>query len=203
LWRRLAPRIIRLLVSPETGTDPGLLLRGLGPSGAGFTDWPASQRSAIRNVLGAALGVALTDGRPPGEVLDLLGAVSHVGQDVTPWTAGIDTLTGPRADAGLVRLAYHWAVDLLCGYEPHWWWYPDKPIALGNTWLRSPRVNDRIRRFMAVHPRCKTAADALAAIDALSHDNVWPWSHPTYGYDHATTSVLRHLVHLIPSMPSP
>jgi hypothetical protein len=203
LWRRLAPRIIRLLVSPEPGTDPGLLLRGLGPARAGFSDWPASQRSAMINVLGAALDVALTDGRTPHDVLDLLGAASQVDEDVTPWTARIDTLTGPRADAGLVRLASYWALHLIHGYKPHWWWYPDEPIAIGTRWLSSPRVRERVGRFAAAYPLCRTAADAEAAIDALGHPGVWPWPYPTNGYDRTPNSRLGQFVHLIPGMEPP
>jgi hypothetical protein len=203
LWRRLAPRIIRLLVVQQPGVDAGLLLRGLGPYGAGFTDWPAQQKSAILDVLGAVLDVALIDGRPPEAVLDRLGAVSHIGHDVTPWTRRLDTLTGPHAEAGLVRLACRWAVDLLWDDEPSWWWYPDDPAAIGVAWLSSRPVRGRITGFAAVHPGCKTATDALAAIERLADAAVSPWSYPTYGYDRARNSGLRHLLHLIPGMPWP
>jgi hypothetical protein len=198
LWRRLAPRIIRLLVSREPGIDPGLLLRGLGPFGAGFTDWPPAQRSAILDVLGSAVDLAMIDGRPPNEVVDLLGAVSQIGHDVAPWTHRLDTLTGPYADAGVTRLVTHWAINLLWGEEPSWWWYPDDPILLATTWLCSEQVYARIGKFAAVHPRCKTANDAMAAIVALRHGGHSPWFYPTYGHDRARDSSLRDLVRLNP-----
>ena len=200
LWRHFAPRIIRLLVS-EPGIDPGRLLRGLGPYGAGFHDWPAPQRSAILDTLSAALDFALVDGRPPYDVVDLLGAVSHIDHDPTPWTDRLESLTGPNADAGMVRLACYWAIELLWGDAPHWWWHPDDPLALGTRWLLSPPVHDRIQRFAELHPRCKTAKDALLAIDTLERDDFSPWLCRGYGYDRAGNSDLGHLVYRITSRP--
>jgi hypothetical protein len=202
LWRRLAPRVIRLLVARQPGIDPGLLLRGLGPYGAGLTDWPAAQRSAMLDVLGAALDLALVDGRPPTEVVELLGGISHVDHELSPWTGRLDTLTGQFAEAGMARLACNWAIDLLCGNEPFWWWYPDDPIALGTAWLCSARVYDRIERFAVAAPRCKTAHDALVAIVALQRGDTSPWWYPTARANRARDSSLRGFVHLIPGMPS-
>lgn len=193
LWRRLAPSIIRRLLSADPAADGGRLLRGLGVKAAGFADWPARQRSAIRTVLQAALDVALIDGRPPDQVLGLLGAVAHVDHDVTPWTDGVDTLIGPYADAGFVRLTNHWAFERYWGHDPHWSWYSDDPTALGHTWLRSASVQDRIGRFAAAHPLCKTAADALAVIDAMNRGVDLPRTHPLVTDDQARDSALSHL----------
>lgn len=201
LWRRFAPRIIRLVVVNEPGIDMGRLLRGLGPYGARFGDWSAAQRSAILDVLGTALDFALVGGRPPAEVVDLLGAVSHVDHDPTPWTDRLDSLTGPYADAGLARVALYWAIELLWDELPQWWWHPDDPIALGTRWLCSARVRDRLQRFADLHPRCKTAKDALLAIDALKRGDLPPWWYPTYGYDPARDNSLHRLMHPAPVMP--
>lgn len=201
LWRRLAPRIIRLLVVNEPGIDVGRLLRGLGPYGAGFHGWPAPQRSAILDVLGAALDFALVDGRPPADVVDLLGAVSHLDHDPAPWTDRLDSLTGNNADAGLIRVACYWTVELLWEDAPHWWWHPDDPIALGTRWLCSTRVHDRIQRFAQLHPQCKTAKDALLAIDALQRGDFSPWLCRGYGYDRAGDNALGHLAYRITPKP--
>jgi hypothetical protein len=201
LWRRLAPRIIRLLVSNEPGIDVGRLLRGLGPHGAGFHGWPAQQRSAILDALGAALDSALIDGRPPADVVDLLGAVSHVDHDSTPWTDRLDSLTGPYADAGLVRAVCYWAIELLWEDAPHWWWNPDDPIALGTRWLCSAPVRDRIQQFAELHPLCKTAKDALLAIDTLQRGDYSPWLCRGYGYHRAHDNGRDHLVHRITPRP--
>jgi hypothetical protein len=199
LWRRFAPRIIRLLAAPSA-REVGLLVRGMGSDMAGFGDWPAAQRSVILGAFGAALDVALVDGRPPWEVVDLVGAVSHVDRDIAPWTARLETLSGPSADAGFVRLVCDWALDLIWEHDPYWWWYPEDPIALGTAWVCSAPVSDRIGRFADLHPHCKNARDALTAIAALRVGDEYPWPYPPRGRERARRSGLRDFVKLIPGM---
>jgi hypothetical protein len=129
----------------------------------------------------------------------LLGAVSHVDHDLTPWTDRLDSLTGPYADAGLVRMACYWAIELLWEDEPNWWWYPDDSIASGTRWLCSTRVHDRLQRFAELHPQCRTAKDALLALDALQRSDFSPWLCRSYGYDRAGDGDgdLGHSVHRI------
>jgi hypothetical protein len=194
LWRRLAPRIVRLVPVHDGTVDVGLLLRGLGPLGCGLDQWPAGQRAALLEALGCAVDVALVDGRPADDVVELLGAVSHVDHDLAPWTRRLDTLQGPRADAGLVRLAAHWAVNVLWGEYLSWWWYPDDQLALASRWLCSAAVYDRLTRFAAAHPRCKNARDALTAIDKLRIDGIPPWLYPAAGIEAARASG----IHLLP-----
>lgn len=179
-WRRLAARIFRLLESVEVTVDPGLLLRGLGYSCNDIGTWPEREREAALRVLGAALDLWLVDGRDPDAVVELLGALAHVYDDIGPWFARIDAAaaSGEAAEAGLVRLAASWAVDVSWGVEPVWWWYPGDPLGLARDWLCSDSVQARLIAFLERNPACKNAADALAATRALAAGEHSPWLYP-------------------------
>jgi hypothetical protein len=180
------------VINNPTGGDLGLLMRGLGWPHARFAEWPREQQATVRATLEAALAVALTDGRAPRDVVELLGAVASLDHDVVPWLHRIDELTGPAADAGLVRLAGYWAVDLTWGEEPNWWWFPDDPNGPVRDWFRSPAVRDRVQAFADRNPRCKNAADALIAIDSFGGDE-GVWFYPGYGYDKMAFANMREL----------
>jgi hypothetical protein len=175
-WRRLAGRILRLLDAADQGIDVGLLLRGLGYSCNNLEHWPEPEREAVLEVLRTTLDLWLVDGRRPDAVIELLGALAHVHNDLAPWFARIDTATDPAIQAGLVRLAADWAPDLLWGHEPCWWWYPDDPAELA--WLCSQAVQSRLAAFAARNPTCKNAADALAATRSLATDRHGLWLYP-------------------------
>ncbi|MGW5174347.1 hypothetical protein ACWERY_08225, partial [Streptomyces sp. NPDC004082] len=92
-----------------------------------------------------------------------------------PWLAHISGLSGPGTDAGLVRLAFDWATDLLWDEFRFSWWYDGDPRTIA-TWL--PAQRPRVAAFAAAHPGCKTAKDTLAALDALTADDHSPWLYP-------------------------
>lgn len=178
-WQRLTGRILALLDSRDEGQEIGLLMRGWSEPCIRLGQWPAEERAAVLEVLGTTLDLWLTDGRPAEDVVTLLGALAHVYDDIAPWFARIDSSTGPVMDAGLVRLTAFWAIEVSWGEEPiFWWWYPPDPLALARAWLCSPAVQQRLTSFAARNPRCKNAADALAATRALAAGEDSPWLYP-------------------------
>lgn len=176
LWQSLAPRIIRHVIA---NGSVSLELRGFGDPLGRFETWPEHQRTAVVDALKAALSVALI--RQSGyKIMELVGGFSHVGQDMAPWFEHLNALPSPSHDAGIVRLACHWAVDVTWGDEPDLWWWPEDPLGPVRDWLRSPALHTRLRRFAEANPRCKTVSDALIGIDAVRRDES-VWLYPTYG----------------------
>jgi hypothetical protein len=137
LWRGLAPRILSVL---EASPDP-IMLRGL--IGARFTTWPAKEQAAVRDALREMLARAVTGGRPPRVVADLVCAAAHADCDPTPWLRYLDTL-GEQADGGVATLARHWAEY---GSDPTLWWFPDDPGAPIRDWLHSGALEERLSRM--------------------------------------------------------
>ncbi|MCF6525127.1 hypothetical protein HOY81_18860 [Streptomyces sp. JJ36] len=178
LWRRLMPRALRHW-GPDGpgGADPSDELGRLAHRGAGLADWPAPERAAVEDAFRALLALALTDGRPPGEITDLVEGVAHATGGLERWLEHLAGLPGPQADAGIVRLALGWATELLWE-ELEFWWWPDGDPGVIAAWL--PTQRGRIAAFAARHPRCRTAADALHALDALHAGAESPWLYP-YG----------------------
>lgn len=191
LWRRLAPRIVPQLL--EQHTEPGMLLRGLFAPHTAFGAWPAAERAALMAAFTAALTLALTDGREPESIMDLLDGLTQASGDVLVWLAHIDAMAGPLADAGVVRLVYGWALDLLWGDVVSWWSHGDHTPTV-TAWLCSRAVRDRLTRFAGTHPRCKNAAAALIAVDHLATGRRSPWYYPGYVYQCVQDSSLRGLV---------
>ncbi|WP_217128680.1 hypothetical protein [Streptomyces sp. AC558_RSS880] len=183
LWRRLMPRALRHWgPGGEEGTDPDLEIGHLAGYGAALTDWPAPERAAVERAFRALLAVALTDGRPAADVTELVEGIAHATGDLRPWLdhlAALATLLGPVAEAGLVRLAFAWATDLLWEDFDFTWWYDGDPGLIA-AWL--PTQRPRVAAFATRHPRCKTAADTLIAIDHLAAGAHSPWWYP-YGTD--------------------
>ena len=177
-WRRLAARILRLIDAEELANDVGQLLRGLGYECNRIDTWPVSEREAILDVLYATLDLWLVDGRAADDVIELLGALAHVYDDITPWFAYIDASSASPIEAGLVRLAVAWSVELLWGEEPSWWWYPPDPIGVARDWLCSPAVQSRLASFADRNPRCKNASDALITTQSLAGDGHGLWLYP-------------------------
>ncbi|WP_309060756.1 hypothetical protein [Streptomyces sp.] len=177
LWRRLMPRALRSWGPDGHGTEPSLELGHLGAHGAGLTGWPAPERAAVERAFRALLAVALVDGRPAGDVTDLVEGIAHATGGLRPWLDHLAALPGPAADAGLVRLAFSWATDLLWEDFRFSWWYDGDPRVLA-AWL--PALRPRVAGFAARHPRCKTASDTLIAIDRLDAGDHSPWTYP-YG----------------------
>lgn len=178
-WRRLAGRILRLLDTKDQGVGIGLLLRGLGYPCNNLDEWPQLEREAVLEVLRTTLDLWLVDGREPDAVIDLLGALAHIHNDIAPWFTRIETAIDPAIEAGLVRLAASWGADLLWGEDPYsWWWFPPDPAGLARQWLCSPAVQSRLTSFAARNPKCKNAADALAATQSLATDGHGLWLYP-------------------------
>jgi hypothetical protein len=153
VWRGLAPRILGMLAAEPDER----LLHGL--PAAGFSTWPEEQQAAVRDALRAMVARAVTGGDDPYRVERLVCAAAHVDQDLAPWLGYLDTLTGADADAGIARLAQHWAEDLARGGEPMLWWHPDDPAAPVRDWLYSDALADRLSKM--------DDQDALIAIALL------------------------------------
>ncbi|OEV02053.1 hypothetical protein AN217_01925 [Streptomyces qinglanensis] len=177
LWRRLMPRALRYWGPDGHGADPSEELGHLGRLGAGFADWPAPERAAAEQAFRALLAIALVDGRPPSDLTQLVEGIAHATEGVEPWLAHLAGLSGPAADAGLVRLALDWATELLWEEFEFTWWHEGDPQVVA-AWL--PTQRPRIAAFARRHPRCKTAADALIAVDRLRAGGHSPWLYP-YG----------------------
>ncbi|MGJ3560104.1 hypothetical protein ACR6C2_21895 [Streptomyces sp. INA 01156] len=141
-----------------------------------LTDWPAPERVAVEQAFRALLAVALVDGRPAGDITDLVEGIAHATGDLRPWLDHLAALPVPRRTPA-------WSVSSSTG-RPTFsgdfrfqWWYDGDPRVVA-TWLptRRPRIAD----FAARHPRCKTASDTLVAIDHLDAGDHSPWMYP-YG----------------------
>ena len=184
LWFRSAPQVVREILGDRGRGLVDRELASLGRDYANLPAWPERQRTALENALGAVLEVAVTYGDPAHEVTTLLGGLACAHDDLGPWLARLDALRGPQADAGVVRLALEWTTELLWG-EDKWFtsWWPEDPSAVVRAWVCSTAVRDRVRRFAADHPGCKTASDTLLAYAALDRGDRSPWYYPATGYD--------------------
>ncbi|MFF7881818.1 hypothetical protein ACH40F_16170 [Streptomyces sp. NPDC020794] len=177
LWRRLMPRALRCWGPEGHGTDPSAEIGHLGRDGAGFVDWPAPERAVVEEAFRALLAMALVDGRSPSDISDLLVGIAQATGELEPWLEHMAGLSGSEADAGLVRLGLDWATELLWEEFRFTWWYDGDPQVIA-AWL--PTQRGRIAAFATRHPRCKTAADALIALDRLEAGDHSPWLYP-YG----------------------
>ncbi|MFI0813190.1 hypothetical protein [Streptomyces echinatus] len=177
LWRRLMPRALRYWGPDGDSTDASAEIGHLGQHGAKFADWPAPERAVVEKAFRVLLTIALTDGLPSMAITGLLEGIAHATGDMEPWLEHIAGLAGPEADAGLVRLALDWATDLLREDFRFTWWYDGDPQVIA-AWLPTQRA--RIATFATRHPRCKTAADALIAVDRLRDGDHSPWLY-SYG----------------------
>ena len=182
LWSRSAPQVVREILGDRGRGLVDRELASLGRNQANLPAWPERQRTALDNALGAVLEVAVTYGDPAHEVTTLLGGLACAHDDLGPWLARLDALRGPQADAGVVRLALEWTTELLWG-EDKWFtsWWPEDPSAVVRAWVCSTAVRDRVRRFAADHPGCKTASDTLLAYAALDRGDRSPWYAPGIG----------------------
>ncbi|MDF4254533.1 hypothetical protein, partial [Streptomyces sp. WMMB303] len=177
LWRRLMPRALRYWGPDGHGADPSEELGHLGRRGAGFVDWPAPERAAVEQAFRALLAIALVDGRLPSDITELIEGIAHATDGVEPWLVHLAGLPGPAADAGLVRLTLDWATELLWEELEFTWWHEGDPQVIA-AWL--PTQRPRIAAFARRHPSCKTAADAVIAVDRLQAGDHSPWLYP-YG----------------------
>jgi hypothetical protein len=176
LWRRLMPRALRYWGPEGHDVDPAGEIGHLGPHGARLAAWPAPERAAVEQAFRALLAVAVIDGRPASDIADLLEGIAHATGELEPWLEHIAGLSGSTADAGLVRLCFDWATDFLWEEFQFTWWYDGDPQAIA-AWLPTQRA--RIAAFATRHPRCKTASDALIAVDRLQAGDHSPWLYPS------------------------
>ncbi|MFD8216300.1 hypothetical protein ACFV2U_21775 [Streptomyces sp. NPDC059697] len=177
LWRRLMPRALRYWGPEGHGIDPSAEIGHLGRDGARFVDWPAPERAVVEEAFRALLAMALVDGRSPSDISDLLVGIAQATGELEPWLEHMAGLSGSEADAGLVRLGLDWATELLWEDFRFTWWYDGDPQVIA-AWLPTQRA--RIAAFATRYPRCKTAADALIALDRLEAGDHSPWLYP-YG----------------------
>lgn len=141
LWRGLAPRILSVL---EAEPDEQLL-HGL--TFARFAEWPDVEQTAVRDTLRAMVVRAVTGGKTPTVVEELVLAAANIDQDVTPWLNYLDTLSGADADAGIAGLAQYWAGFLSGGDKPRLRWYSEDPAAPIRDWLYSDALHERLSRM--------------------------------------------------------
>jgi hypothetical protein len=181
LWRRFLPRALCSWGpgGASDGTTLALKLGRLGSSGARLTQWPMAERAAVERAFGVLLGVGVIDGRPVWDITDLIEGISHATGGLERWLGHVAALRGPGSDAGVVRLVLGWAKDLLWEELDFNWWYDGDPQVIA-AWLPSQR--DRAEAFAVRHPGCKTAADALIAVERITSGDGSPWFHP-YGAD--------------------
>nr|WP_052479307.1 hypothetical protein [Kibdelosporangium sp. MJ126-NF4]CEL23518.1 hypothetical protein [Kibdelosporangium sp. MJ126-NF4]CTQ89132.1 hypothetical protein [Kibdelosporangium sp. MJ126-NF4] len=143
LWRALAPRIFAVFAqSPDS-----FLLRGL--TFARFSTWPDAEQTALREAVRELVFRAVTGGVDPYTVEELVCAAAHFDQDLRPWLAYLDTLTGADADAGITALAQYWAEAVAKDGEPTLWWNPEDPAAPIRDWLYSDTLWERLSRVDA------------------------------------------------------
>ncbi|MFB7708223.1 hypothetical protein [Streptomyces sp. NPDC056105] len=178
LWRRFIPRALRLWGPDGDGADPSYEIGRLGSGGARLADWPVAERAAVEGAFRALLTVAVTSGRPHDWCTELIEGIAHATGGLDLWLDHIHGLAGPEADAGVVRLARGWALELLWGELEFTWWYDGDPQQIAR-WL--PTLRPRIEAFAARHPRCKNASDALTGLDALESGARSPWLYPVGG----------------------
>lgn len=181
LWRRLLPRALRSWGpgSESDGATLALELGRLGGSGARLAQWPTVERVAVERAFGVLLAVGVIDGRPVWKVTDLIEGIAHATGGLERWLEHVGALRGPGSDAGIVRLALGWAEELLWEELDFSWWYDGDPRIIA-VWLPSQR--ERVEAFAVRHPGCKTAADALIAVERLQSGEGSPWFYP-YGAD--------------------
>ncbi|MFE2988685.1 hypothetical protein [Streptomyces sp. NPDC059262] len=176
LWRRFIPRALRMWGPDGDGTDPSYEIGRLGAGGARLVDWPEAERLAVERAFRALLTLAVTtSGRPLEWCTDLVEGIANATGSIDPWLDHISGLTGPEADAGVVRLAVGWSVELLWEELEFTWWYDGDPQAIAR-WL--PTLRPRVADFAARHPRCKNASDALIGLDALEAGTGSRWLYP-------------------------
>ncbi|MQY12453.1 hypothetical protein SRB5_25870 [Streptomyces sp. RB5] len=172
LWRRLFPRAVRMW-GPGLETDPSLAMSHL--HGAGLASWPDPERDAVDQAFRALLSLALTDGRRPTAVFDMLEGIAAATDGIAPWLSHLAAVPGREADAGLARVALSWGAEVLWEDLQFTWYYSGRIDEVAD-WL--PTLRPRLTSFAAMHPRCKTAVDALAALSALERGERAPWFYP-------------------------
>lgn len=129
-----------------TCSHPDLeLLRELVAARSSVRPDAVQTRVAVREIVARAV----TGGVSSFTVEALICAAAHLDQDLRPWLAYLDTLTGADADAGITALAQHWAEEIVEGREPALWWSPDDPAAPIRAWLYSDGLHQRLSRLEA------------------------------------------------------
>lgn len=174
VWRGLAPRILRLAAYRPDQVVVAWALRGAGSRQAGFGEWPANQRYALIEAYAALLGTALTRW-PAGEVIELFGPLAQLYNDIDPWFGRLDALTGPAADAGIVRLAAQWCDDMLRGHRPQWAWHSPDPNELAIGWFTARPVGERLLGFADRNPDCDTVTAAIHIVGSLATGRTPDW----------------------------
>lgn len=183
LWRGLAGRIVRIVTDDHASLMLAWMLRGPGDQQACFEQWPVSHQDTLLNLYAALLRVAVVSW-PPWDVIDALDGMAHLPCGLRPWLARVEEMTGPAADAGLVRLAAQLGTELTRADDDRpWYWSGPNVATQSAVWLASPAVLERLARFARAHPDCETAAEAMGAIDDLaagdrSRDSLIPGSRP-------------------------
>lgn len=173
LWRRFAVRIVGMVARDHSSVLVEWMLRGPGAPEAGFDLWPPRHQDVLVDLYVALLDVAVVGWRA-GEVVDVLDGMAYLPQGLGFWLSHLESVSGPGAEAGLVRLAAELAAELaeqLASYgKTALPWFRTGP-EVGETlerWLMSQPVRDRVAGFAFAHPSCGTAALAVFTIDHLA-----------------------------------
>lgn len=111
-WRRLTPRILRLLAAGCLHIDATLVARKFNQ--AAWRDWPEDERSVVAEFCEAWFEAALTEPEGPAAV-EVLPFVAILYGDVARWLAVWSATPGRRADRQLAEPAGWWLPDLLGG----------------------------------------------------------------------------------------
>ena len=106
--------------------------------------WSRPDLDLLRADVREVLARAVTGGVTSFTVEALICAAAHIDQDLRPWLAFLDTLTGTDADTGVAALAQHWAEEIVNGREPELGWSPEDPAAPIRAWLYSDVLHERL-----------------------------------------------------------
>ncbi|MEV6011968.1 hypothetical protein AB0M29_34795 [Streptomyces sp. NPDC051976] len=107
LYRRLTPRIVRLLVADEL--DHGLVASRL--LAAGWRDWPAAERMALEEVWHAWWRSALHSPAGGAHITEVLEALSVTAGTLVPWLAVWAETRTEAADRHLADALGYWLFE--------------------------------------------------------------------------------------------
>ncbi|MFD5425193.1 hypothetical protein [Streptomyces sp. NPDC127084] len=107
LYRRLAPRIIRLLIADEL--DHSLVASRL--RAAGWRDWPTPERTAMEETWHAWWRSVLHTHPSTGHITDVLETLSVTAGSLAPWLAIWAESRTETADLHLGDALDHWLIE--------------------------------------------------------------------------------------------
>jgi hypothetical protein len=112
LWRKLTPRILRMLAEQGLHIDESWMARKFGE--ARWREWPEAERDAVSEFCEAWFATVLTASDSPAAV-EVLPFIAVVYGELTHWLERWAATPGARSDQQLAPLAEWWLPDLLAG----------------------------------------------------------------------------------------